>query len=252
MTALSSAAREYVLTLADDEHMVGARHTGWIGLGPFLEEDLAFCSIAQDELGHAIALYGLVTSDDSAVDELALRRDPSDYRSSWLAEWPCEDWASALVRHWLYDRAEELRWENVAESSLDGLARLVPLAEREEAFHLRHADQLLTRTLADPAAAAVVRGAVGELRPLVASLWVPPLEEPAALAEGVATRPFAELAEDWDRRVDADLVRWGVDPAVSRGPAVELPADRRARSVHFAEFHAGLNEVLSIDPTAVW
>ena len=49
--SLTPAAREYLLALADDEHMIGARHTNWIGLGPFLEEDLAFCSIAQDELG---------------------------------------------------------------------------------------------------------------------------------------------------------------------------------------------------------
>ncbi|MGI9643888.1 MAG: 1,2-phenylacetyl-CoA epoxidase subunit PaaC [Ilumatobacteraceae bacterium] len=252
MTALSLASRDYVLTLADDEHMVGARHTGWIGLGPFLEEDLAFCSIAQDELGHAIALYRLVTGEDAAVDELALRRSPDEYRSSWLAEWPCADWASALVRHWLYDRAEELRWENVAGSSIEGLAELVPLARREEAFHMRHADQLLTRVMADHSATTVVLAAARELRPLAATLWVPPLEEAAALEEGVAARPFAELAADWERGVDADLLRWGADPAASQGPAVELPADRRVRSEHFAEFHAGLNEVVSIDPTAVW
>ena len=54
--SLKAAERAHLLALADDEHMVGARHTNWIGLGPFLEEDLAFCSIAQDELGHAIGL----------------------------------------------------------------------------------------------------------------------------------------------------------------------------------------------------
>ena len=48
---LTPAAYDYLLTFADDEHMIGSRHANWIGLGPFLEEDLAFCSIAQDELG---------------------------------------------------------------------------------------------------------------------------------------------------------------------------------------------------------
>ena len=51
MIELSPAARQYLLALADDEHMVGAQHATWIGVTPFLEEDLAFCSIAQDELG---------------------------------------------------------------------------------------------------------------------------------------------------------------------------------------------------------
>ena len=61
--SLTPAAREHLLALADDEHMIGARHTNWIGLGPFLEEDLAFCSIAQDELGHAIGMYELLLDD---------------------------------------------------------------------------------------------------------------------------------------------------------------------------------------------
>jgi len=252
---LSPAAREYVLTLADDEHMVGARHTNWIGLGPFLEEDLAFCSIAQDELGHAIALYRLVSGDERTVDELALRRAPGGYRSSWLAERPCDDWASALVRHWLYDRAEELRWDNVAGSSVADLAALVPGVQREESFHRRHADQLLGRMIgADDGgqASRQVLPALIDLRPLAASLWIAPFEERAALDEAVAARPFVDLAAEWDRRVESDLARWGADPAIGRAPMSDLPADRSARSEWFAAFHAELNEVLSIDPTAVW
>ena len=130
MTNLSPAASDYLLTLADDEHMIGARHTAWIGMGPFLEEDLAFCSIAQDELGHAIALYRLITGDESItgveVDTLALGREHSDYRSSWLCEWPTDDWASALMRHWLYDLAEHLRWQNLASSTVTEAAELLP------------------------------------------------------------------------------------------------------------------------------
>ena len=55
---LSPGSAEWVLAFADDEHMIGARHAAWIGLGPFLEEDLAFCSIAQDELGQ-VAIAGV-------------------------------------------------------------------------------------------------------------------------------------------------------------------------------------------------
>lgn len=255
MTELSPAAREYVLAFADDEHIVGARHTNWIGLGPFLEEDLAFCSIAQDELGHAIALYRLVAGDARTVDELALRRVPDQYRCSWLAEWPCDDWASALVRHWLYDRAEQLRWEAVEGSSVAGLAELVAGAQREEAFHLRHADQLLTRVLgADDggASASLVVATMRDLWPLAVTVWVAPLQESRALDEGVASRSFADMAVEWERRIDADLARWGVDPATARGTAIDIPADRGVRSAHFAGFHDELNEVISIDPTAVW
>ena len=78
---LSPAAREYVLAFADDEHMIGARHTNWIGLGPFLEEDLAFCSIAQDELGHAIAPLSARRRGDDRRRRVALGRSAAEYRS---------------------------------------------------------------------------------------------------------------------------------------------------------------------------
>ena len=57
MRTLDDAAKEYLLGFADDELCVGQNHSWWIAVGPFLEEDLAFSSIAQDELGHARMLY---------------------------------------------------------------------------------------------------------------------------------------------------------------------------------------------------
>ncbi len=253
----SPAALDYLLTLADDEHMVGARHTAWIGLGPFLEEDLAFCSIAQDELGHAIALYTLITGDERTIDDLALRRPGADYRSSWLAEWPCDTWATALVRHWLYDRAENLRWRNVASSTITGLAALVPGIEREEAFHLRHAEQFLSRVCVE--AWPEIEPALSELLAVAGSLWTPPIHEPDALAEGVAARSFAELGTEWRQLIEADLRRWGVGPerfTLPAGlalPGVDSPQNsRNERSPHFAALLEDLNAVASIDPTAVW
>ena len=49
--------------LADDELIIGHRHSEWTGWAPHLEEDLAFSSIAQDEMAHARLLYGLVGGD---------------------------------------------------------------------------------------------------------------------------------------------------------------------------------------------
>ncbi|MBR9782697.1 hypothetical protein GYB60_01910 [bacterium] len=120
MTAsgLTNGVREFLLAFADDEHLMGQQHAEWIGVAPFLEEDLAFCSIGQDELAHAASLYAIVAGDgdptgvvDPAIDELAFHRDPADWRSCRLVEEPSGDWGHALVRHWLYDAAEELRWD---------------------------------------------------------------------------------------------------------------------------------------------
>ncbi len=254
---LSPAATEYILAFADDEHMVGARHTTWIGLGPFLEEDLAFCSIAQDELGHAIALYTVVAESEGAageagVDQLALLRAPDAYRSSWLAEWPCNDWAQAVVRHWLYDTAEALRWDAVAASTVPQLAAIVPGAQREEQFHTRHAAQFMAQVCTT--AAAQIGTAIQELLPVAHTVWLPPVDEAAALAEGVATRSFAEMEQDWQALVEADLSKWGLPAALLRGQSAseQRQTDRTVRSPGFTPFHQDLVEVFSIDPAAVW
>ncbi len=45
-----------LLALADDELVTGHRHSHWTGVAPSLEEDLAFSTIAQDEINHADVL----------------------------------------------------------------------------------------------------------------------------------------------------------------------------------------------------
>lgn len=252
---LSAGTAEYLLAFADDEHLVGARHTAWIGLGPFLEEDLAFCSIAQDELGHAIGLYEILLRDagrdpSSSLDAFALLREPSEYRSSHLAEAECDDWADSLVRHWLYDRAEAVRWNALADSSHTGVAALSARARSEERFHLEHAERFMSRVGTTPQIAA----AVERLLPSAVGAWAPVVGETDALAAGVTSAPSSELANRWEAAVRADADRWGLslvwpDPA---SPLVAAHADRSVRSKGFDIFHESLTVVLALDPAATW
>ncbi|TMK76721.1 MAG: hypothetical protein E6G47_11925 [Actinobacteria bacterium] len=78
-----------LLALADDELIIGHRHAEWTGWAPHIEEDLAFSSIAQDELAHARLLYGLVGAmTGQGEDELAFGRAPAEYRNAVLCERP--------------------------------------------------------------------------------------------------------------------------------------------------------------------
>lgn len=259
---LSPAAHDVLLAFADDEHMIGARHTAWIGLGPFLEEDLTFCSIAQDELGHAIALYELVLGldlssasdglqDGGTLDRFALLRPAADYRSCWLAETECSQWNDALVRHWLYDRAEAHRWAAFAGSSHADLAAIAVRAEREESFHREHAEQFLDRmTSSTSEARQLVVDAVERLLPLALGIWDPVSAEPAALTEGFITADSAALGAAWRSDVQSDLARYGIDVEwPTHGPA---QSGRTVRSDGFDEFLTGLQDVISIDPAATW
>ena len=52
--------RELLFALADDDFVLGFADSEWTGIAPHLEEDVAMSSLAQDELGHASAYYGLL------------------------------------------------------------------------------------------------------------------------------------------------------------------------------------------------
>lgn len=242
---LPPGAVEWLLAFADDEHLIGQQHTEWIGVAPFLEEDLAFCSIAQDELGHAAGLYDVVGD----ADALAFRRGAEEYRSCHLVELPCPDWAEALARHWYYDEAEALRWTALAGSADERLATLPVRPEREETYHRRHARALVGHLLEgrSPDAAERLRIAIDRLLPLADAIWDPVAGEDAALAAGLVTRSSGELQAEWRRTVDFTIgvVDWGqlVRPA---------QAHRTRRSDHFAALHARINEVFTLDPTARW
>ena len=67
--------------MADDEFVIGFTDSEWTGIAPLLEEDVAMSSLAQDELGHAAALYGLLAELTGAdPDALAYDREPAEYR----------------------------------------------------------------------------------------------------------------------------------------------------------------------------
>ena len=76
---------DLLLALADDELLLGWRNSEWTGIAPFLEEDVAFSSIAQNEIGHARALYELVARElGTEADALAFDRSLDEYRSAPL------------------------------------------------------------------------------------------------------------------------------------------------------------------------
>ena len=121
-----------LLGLADDELIIGWRDSEWTGIAPLLEEDVAFSSIAQNEIGHARALYELLSDD---ADALAFDRSIDEYRCAPLVELKLLDWAHTIARRWLYEVADEIRISALKES--------LPLAakiDREETYHRLHAE----------------------------------------------------------------------------------------------------------------
>ena len=157
---------QLLLELADDELVLGWRDSEWTGIAPVLEEDVAFSSIAQNEIGHARALYELVARElGSDADALAFDRDPSEYRCAPLVELRRLEWARTIARHWLYEVADEIRLAALKRSDDAELAALAAKIDREEAYHRMHAEMWIERLLASGEGRGRLEEAVVELWP---------------------------------------------------------------------------------------
>jgi ring-1,2-phenylacetyl-CoA epoxidase subunit PaaC len=177
-----------LLEYADDELILGWRDSEWTGIAPFLEEDVAFSSISQNEVGHARALYEIAARDlGTTADELAFDRKPEEYRSAPLVELRKMDWAATIARHVLYEAADEIRLEALKESDEEEVAGLAAKMDREEAYHRIHAQMWEERLRDEPRFQAALE-----------ELW------PAAVAVlPQDLRP--KLAERMGRELPADL-----------------------------------------------
>jgi ring-1,2-phenylacetyl-CoA epoxidase subunit PaaC len=160
-----SERAQKLLEIADDELILGWRNSEWTGIAPFLEEDVAFSSIAQNEIGHARALYELAARDlGTTADELAFDRKPEEYRSSRFVELRLvPDWARTIARHCLYEEADERRIRALKESDDPEVAGLAAKIDREETYHRMHAQMWFERLDGE----ARFIEALDELRPLV-------------------------------------------------------------------------------------
>jgi ring-1,2-phenylacetyl-CoA epoxidase subunit PaaC len=165
-----SERAQLLLEIADDELILGWRDSEWTGIAPFLEEDVAFSSIAQNEIGHARALYELAARElSTTADELAFDRKPEEYRCCALVELRLPDWEHTIARHVLYEQADAKRLERLKASEDAEVAGLAAKIDREEVYHRLHAEMWLARLQGEPRFTA----ALEELRPLSEAVLEP-------------------------------------------------------------------------------
>jgi ring-1,2-phenylacetyl-CoA epoxidase subunit PaaC len=144
----AAALFEYTLRLADDALILGHRLSEWVGHAPMLEEELALGNIALDLIGEARALYayaGTVEGKGRDEDALAYRRDAPEFRNALLVEQPNGDFAATIVRQVMFSSFAHPFWQALIGSRDATLAAIAAKAEKEAAYHVRHAGEWLIR-----------------------------------------------------------------------------------------------------------
>jgi ring-1,2-phenylacetyl-CoA epoxidase subunit PaaC len=180
---MQRARAQRLLELADDELILGWRDSEWTGIAPTLEEDVAFSSIAQNEIGHARALYELAATElDTDADALAFDRQPDEYCCAPLVELHLMDWAHTIARRYLYEEADRVRLNALKASDDAELAGLAAKIDREETYHRLHAEMWAGRLRGVPRYVA----ALEELWPYALGVLEP--EQRPELARRVGLR----------------------------------------------------------------
>ena len=259
------ASLKYLLHLADDALVLGQRNAEWCGHGPVIEEDIAMANISLDLIGQARLLYQLVAQrlgQGATEDTLAYFRDAHEFRNHTLLELPHagpqvghamseRDYATTLVRHFLYSVFGLLRWDSLCQSTDGDLAAIAAKSVKELRYHLRHARSWLVR-LGDgtPESHGRMQAALDHLMPFTQEFWTPSEVEQAAVASGLAPCAASDWQADWDQLVnealaEATLRRPDATGHVTQGKSC-------LHSEHLSYLLAEMQSLARAHPGATW
>ena len=250
--ATRDALAELLLTLADDEFVLGYWDSEWTGIAPMLEEDVAMSSVSQDEIGHARAWYELLAAlTDDDADRIAYARAPEDYRHAALMNHARTDWAFTIARRFLYEHADVVRLDALARSSHAPVAELATKMRREETYHLLHFDVWLRR-LAEAGGESRERlaAALERLSADAATVFSPLAGERELVAAGILPDTLETLRSQWLAKIAPMLRDLGLPTPPDDGPP---PADGRTRrTADFAWLHGEMTMVARSEVGATW
>jgi len=196
------------LRRADDTLILGHRTSEWTGHAPLLEEELALANIALDLIGQARLLYGEAGAiTGQTEDQLAYLRDAPAWRNALIMELPNGDFAFTIARLLLVSVASNGFWCAATASKNPGLAAIAAKAEKETAYHVRHAAAWLVR-LGDgtPQSHRRAQDALDTLWPYSGELFEADALDRALIDTGVLPDP-ARLRPAWDAAISDTLTR---------------------------------------------
>jgi len=237
-----AAVESLLFQLADDEFVLAERYTEWQVRSPTLESDLSLSNIAQDELGHARIWYDALQSLGYTEQELIWERDPADFRHATFVELPWEDgdWADAVLRNYLFDEAEWLRLEALAESSYAPIAEPVGKIRREEEYHRDHAANWLERLAEDDEGRERLQDALDRRFGHALTLFEPGDQAEAIEEFGFRPRSLRDMRAEWLETVCPFLESLGLAVPMEPDdvPAATLPDERGRDGDHTDDWPA--------------
>ncbi len=249
------AVKDLLFRMADDALIIGHRNSEWTGIGPILEEDIAYSSMAQDKIGHAQALYQILHEEFKLEipDYLAFRRNEKDFKCCQMVELPIGDYAFTLVRHYFYDHAEAIRYDLLGNSSFTPLARLALKFKGEIKYHTLHADTWM-RSLTlngNEESRARIQSAVNELHPYALGLFEHGINEQELISNNIFVGEDA-FKTKWLEFITKNFSEFGLTLPNVSGDQIKLGGRKGYHTAHLTEMLDEMTEVIRTDYETEW
>jgi ring-1,2-phenylacetyl-CoA epoxidase subunit PaaC len=256
-----NALHELLFQLADDDFILAYRGSEWLGLAPFIEEDVAFSSISQDTMGHATMFYQLLEGVIAInANDLAHSRPLTERRNAILLEKvngpghylvePQYDWAFTVVRNYFYVTAKKVKMDALKKGSYKPLAEAAVKVNLELYYHILHWKTWFTQLLK----------AGGEAR----TRMIAAIEKVAEDMDGVFNLGLCEkemvesgfiesehsLKQQWLRLMNPIL-----DELKVTLPPFAMKSGNGRAGEHTKDLEDALStlkEVYELDPSAIW
>lgn len=250
----TAALKRMLYAMADDSLIIAHRNSEWTGLGPMLEEDIAFSSIAQDKMGHALALYTLLHQlGEPEPDISAFTRNEQQFTCCQFVEYPIGGYDFSLMRHFLFDSADLLRYELLEQSAYEPLAKLAVKVRGEIKYHVFHADTWIIQlgSQGNEESKARMQSALNECYPLALGIFESSSNEQILIESGIF-KGEKDLEARWHDRISGIFDKAGLTIPDSDSIQRVYGGRKGFHSQYLQPLLDEMTEVFGIDPSAEW
>lgn len=250
----TEALKELLYKMADDQLIMGHRNAEWTGIGPLLEEDIAFSSMAQDKVGQSHALYNILHElGEKQPDTIAFTRPSEQFHCCQLVELPIGEYDFSLIRHFLFDNAELVRFERLSGSSYKPLAQLAQKIKGEIKYHVMHANTWIKQlgSSADTEAQQRLQKALNEAMPYALGIFEPSAFEQELIAEGIFEGEKA-IQKEWLLRIEKVIASTNLIMPDITILAAKTGGRAGRHTPHLQPLLEEMGEVFRLEPDAKW
>ena len=245
--------KELLYKMADDLLILGHRNSEWTGMGPLLEEDIAFSSMAQDKVGQSLALYTILHQlGEQDPDTVAFTRNASQFHNCILVELPNQEYDFSLIRHFLFDIADALRWEMLSQSSYEPLSLLAKKVKGELRYHTLHATTWMKQLgAATETRIARLQQSLSTVTPFALAIFEESPFEKEIIESGIFEGEKV-LREKWKSKIEEVISQTQLKLPDWKTIVPILGGRTGRHSEHLQPMLEEMSEVFRIDPTAEW